>query len=145
MLLVRLIYASRLKRKTGPDDIEAILAAARERNEREGITGMLCFTTDYFIQCLEGPRSAVNALYRDIMADPRHEEALLLDYREIAARDFEYWAMAYVGPGEINQDILLKHSRARTFDPYTMTAASAHALLLLLKQQLPPPRSRTLP
>jgi hypothetical protein len=58
MFLVRLIYASTVADTFKPTDIECILTTARKKNKQHGLTGMLCFNSRYFLQCLEGSRSA---------------------------------------------------------------------------------------
>lgn len=129
MYLVRLIYASRAHEGFSTSDIESILQRARIHNKRHAITGLLCFNNEYFLQCLEGSRLRVNALFRQILADPRHHEVLLLDYREIDRRDFGTWSMAYAGIGPSQSHILLDHSTTAQFDPFALNNRSAHSLL----------------
>ena len=63
MFLVRLIYASKISSGFGPEDIESILQSARTYNVKTNVTGMLCFSNEYFLQCLEGSRTAVIKFY----------------------------------------------------------------------------------
>ncbi len=138
MFLTRLIYASRISDACNAHDMEAILKVAQHFNKELGITGLLCFTGTYFIQCLEGPRQNLNSLYNRIARDPRHLNVTLLEYREVVERSFDQWSMAYAGSTAVDRQILLKHSAETHFDPFSMSGASAFAMLALLSQRLPP-------
>lgn len=138
MFLIQLIYASRIKAGFGPQDVEQILAVARSKNAKLGITGLLCFNGESFLQCLEGDRIAVNELYHHIINDPRHYQVLLLRYSDIVKRDFESWAMGYMGLTAENKETLLRFSSQPLFDPFTMSGASAHALLCELRTKVKP-------
>ncbi|MBN2840596.1 MAG: BLUF domain-containing protein, partial [Coriobacteriia bacterium] len=105
MGLVRLTYASRLMPELGPSDLWDILKTAREHNSAAFITGMLCYDAGSFLQCLEGERDTVNALYRAIIADSRHSDVTLLEYGEIEHRIFSRWAMAYLKPEAITEQL----------------------------------------
>ena len=119
MFLVQLIYASRPRAGFGRTDIEQILRTAREHNTKAGISGLLVFNSNYFLQCLEGGRGAVNQLYRRILVDPRHDDVVLLDYRVIAQRRFPNWAMGYTGESIPNRETFLKYGLKGDFNPYS--------------------------
>jgi len=95
MSLVRLIYASRLQRPLDRGDIEQILTASIRRNHPLGITGYLCVSSEYALQCLEGPRDPVNVVYNLIARDPRHREVTLLRYVQPWRRLFPVWDMGF--------------------------------------------------
>ena len=133
---VRLLYASRASAAFDPSDLDDILETARKRNADDGITGMLFFTATYFIQCLEGGRGPVNELYRDIVADPRHEHVVLMSYHEIDKRMFFNWRMAYIAPGEISEEMLVEHSVGSGFDPSTIDQETSDKLLVFLAKHL---------
>lgn len=137
MYLVRLIYASTISAQFQPEDVEKILASARTNNTPMHVTGLLCFSRKIFLQCLEGGRSNVNAIYRSILKDPRHENVVMLDYSEIARRDFDDWSMGYVPQANLTRATLIRHSGSDQFDPYGMSGASAHELLMALKKTVP--------
>ncbi|MEK0272692.1 BLUF domain-containing protein, partial [Vibrio vulnificus] len=61
-----------------------------------GITGILFFNSQHFLQCLEGERNTVNQVYRSIINDSRHHNVVILDYSEIDSRDFHDWTMGYI-------------------------------------------------
>jgi Sensors of blue-light using FAD len=127
-MLVRLLYASRAV-DPSPEAIEKILIQSRQHNPSSGITGILCFGGNVFLQAIEGGRSAVNALYGHIQRDPRHQDVMLLNYEEIAERRFGGWTMGQVNLSHINTSILLKYSEKLELDPYAMSGVAALALL----------------
>ncbi|ABW67474.1 BLUF domain-containing protein [Desulfosudis oleivorans] len=124
MSLVRLIYASQLTEACDLKALRQILKVARERNKDLAVTGVLCYDPQYFLQWLEGPMDHVNSLYVDIVKDPRHANATILDYRQVSARSFESWSMAYVAMNEVDAAVLFKYSATRQFNPFEMSADS---------------------
>lgn len=49
MFLTRLVYASSISDKFSCDDVEHILAEAREHNKENNVTGMLCFDSNVVV------------------------------------------------------------------------------------------------
>ncbi|MBD3670640.1 MAG: BLUF domain-containing protein [Gammaproteobacteria bacterium] len=137
MYLVRLIYVSKIANGFGADDIEHILDTARTKNKADNITGLLCFGSDIFLQCLEGSRAKVNAAYHRILNDSRHEDIVMLDYQEIIEREFSEWSMGYVPESSLTAPLNLKYSGNNVFDPYKMTGESTQRLLIELKSTIP--------
>jgi Sensors of blue-light using FAD len=62
-MLVRCLYASRAAKALAPAVIDQILEQSQRGNPRKGITGLLCFTGDIFVQVLEGGRDEVCELF----------------------------------------------------------------------------------
>jgi hypothetical protein len=133
MFLVRLIYASKITDGFGPKDIENILQSARTYNVKTHVTGMLCFSNEYFLQCLEGSRTAVNNTYQQILNDKRHHNVIMLNYTQIPEREFEKWSMGYVPQSRVTQSLNLKFSGSVDFNPFKMSGESAHLLMVALK------------
>uniref|UniRef100_UPI0032B1793D BLUF domain-containing protein n=1 Tax=uncultured Aquincola sp. TaxID=886556 RepID=UPI0032B1793D len=105
-----------------------LLRHCKSANPRQGVTGVLCFSSGIFMQVLEGGRMAVNALYNKIVADPRHTDVVLLDYAEIRERRFAGWSMGQVNLQRLNPAILLKYSETATLDPYAVSGQASMAL-----------------
>jgi hypothetical protein len=137
MFLTRLVYASTISDNFNCDDIESILAAARKHNNRNKVTGMLCFNRKYFLQCLEGSRTKVNETYHNILNDNRHSHIVLLDYKEIPMREFSHWSMGYLPESSLTAHTNLKYSGKGEFMPYEMSGESAHQMMLELKELAP--------
>jgi hypothetical protein len=127
-MLVRLLYASRAQ-SVSSETIEAILTQSRAKNPPLGITGILCHGGDFFMQVLEGGRDTVNALYNQIVRDPRHDHVVLLHYEEIAERRFAGWTMGQVNMARINPSTVLKYCEKPTLDPFAAPGRASMALL----------------
>ena len=101
MSLYRLVYISSNKISSSPGSfgaqVEQILSVSRRNNAAVGVTGALIFSSGFFGQVLEGPRTAVEATFERIQQDMRHSDVSLLEFKSAVARTFERWDMAYVG------------------------------------------------
>ena len=127
-MLVRLLYASRAV-DASPEAIESILSQSREYNPANGITGVLCYGSGIFLQCIEGGRTPVNDLYSHIIRDARHRDVTLLHYEEILERRFGGWSMGQVNISKSNHTLLLKYSEGLELDPYALSGKVSLALL----------------
>ena len=127
-MLVRLMYASRAAESFKPDALSAILKKSTAHNPVIGVTGVLCFSGDLFLQVLEGGRSQVSRLYNRIAQDPRHRDVVLLSFEEIDERSFAGWAMGQVNMKMLNPALLLKYSEAAVLDPYAVSGKVSMAL-----------------
>lgn len=91
--LFMLVYLSALSARMSDAALEALVRASRERNAREGITGVLLHSEGSIIQCLEGPEAAVRATFARIARDPRHGGIFLAVEEPIGDRTFPNWLM----------------------------------------------------
>ncbi|MEQ8410866.1 MAG: BLUF domain-containing protein [Erythrobacter sp.] len=73
--------------------LAGILSAARRNNRANGITGALICRQDMYIQLVEGPDEAIDALYQRILADDRHTEVKLAMSAEVEERMVPEWDM----------------------------------------------------
>jgi len=128
-MLVRCLYASRAARALSGEVLDSILAQSCKKNPALGITGMLCYTNEVFVQVIEGGRNEVCELYNSIVRDARHVDVRLLVYEEIAERRFGNWSMGQVNIGQINPALLLKYSAKAELNPFS---CSGHATMALL-------------
>lgn len=133
-MLVRLIYASRVSSAVSAEEIREILDSSQRNNPGKGLTGLLCFNANIFVQALEGPRGEVNALYNRLVADSRHKDVMLLDFAEISMRSYSSWSMGWAGAQQVNRELFLKYSASDRFDPFSMSAEQISGLLLELSQ-----------
>lgn len=95
MDIYQLLYVSGATRPMGEDDLDAILTASRRNNDEKGVTGVLLFAEDTFIQVLEGERSVVRDLAARIRKDKRHRNFMVLVERTTATRAFADWQMGF--------------------------------------------------
>lgn len=130
-MLVRLLYASRAAAPLTESVIEGILVQSRRNNPRQGITGILCYSGEQFIQVLEGGRDEVCELFNAIVRDPRHTKVRILTYEEIPERGFGGWTMGQVEIDKVNPSLLLKYAEKAELNPF---ASSGRASLALLEE-----------
>ena len=128
-MLVRCLYASRAAKPFSDKVLDSILAQSRKNNPQRGITGMLCFANDIFVQVLEGGRADVAALFATIIRDARNTDVQMLSYEEISERRFGNWTMGQVNLANINPALLLKFSERAELNPFSCTGAATMALL----------------
>ena len=130
-MLVQCLYASRAVAPLQATILESIVGASREKNPARGITGLLCFSGDIFIQVLEGGRDEVCELFNTIVRDRRHDTVRLLTFEEIRQRKFGAWTMGHVDLTRVNPSLLLKYHEKATLDPFI---CSGHATMALLDE-----------
>jgi len=93
--MLSLIYVSTAVKPLSDEELLDILKLSRENNATKEITGLLLYKGGNFMQVLEGPDEAVEALYKKIEADPRHKDLNVLSREQISARQFPTWGMAF--------------------------------------------------
>lgn len=130
-MLVHCLYASRPAVPLVAPVVDSILQQSRKNNFKQGITGILCFAEDIFIQLLEGGRDEVCELYNGIIRDDRHRDVRILVYGEISERRFGNWTMGQVDIAKINPALLMKYSEKAFLNPF---ACSGHATMALLHE-----------
>lgn len=99
MGLVRINYISVVdeERLIACGGIDALVRFADRRNPGLGVTGALVFTGTHFAEALEGSEDVVGDLMMRMRGDHRHR--ILVEFgRDIDARLFNFWALAYAGP-----------------------------------------------
>lgn len=128
-MLVRCLYASRAAAPIGEPLVTAILDQARRNNPRLGVTGLLCYAGDVFIQVLEGGRDGVCELFNAIVRDDRHSAVRMLLYEEVTARRFGDWTMGRAEIAKASRSVLLKYSEMPELNPFVGSGAATMALV----------------
>ncbi len=128
-MLVRLLYASRASKALSAKLVAAILTECQTNNPQRGITGVLCYGDEIFLQVLEGGRGAVCETFNSIVRDPRHEQVQLLHFEEISERRFGGWTMGQVNIGKVNSSLLLKYAEKAELNPFAVSGKVSLALL----------------
>ncbi|MDB4931527.1 MAG: hypothetical protein JWM10_4011 [Myxococcaceae bacterium] len=93
--LVFLVYGSA---SLGPLDdraLQDLLRECRDKNARRGVTGLLLYRDENFLQVLEGPPDVVRPLYARICADGRHRGCVTFAEGALGERMFPEWSMAF--------------------------------------------------
>jgi hypothetical protein len=93
--LSSLVYVSSAVRPLNLEEIGYLLRRARERNKEYGITGVLLYISNNFMQYIEGPKDNLDIIYKIIQEDAQHTGLMLVDREAIESRQFGDWSMAY--------------------------------------------------
>jgi hypothetical protein len=129
-MLVRCLYASRAAIPLAENVLSDILLQSRKNNPAMGITGMLCYAKDIFVQVIEGGRDEINQLLNRIMRDDRNVDVQVLCFEEISERCFNNWTMGEVDIAHVNPAVLLKYCEKAALNPF---ACSSQAMMALLR------------
>ncbi|ESQ78729.1 BLUF domain-containing protein [Asticcacaulis sp. YBE204] len=94
-MIRQVVYRSEYSRRHGGiiSTVSSILAASRQNNLRDGITGYLIFDKTHFMQILEGEAEDVRASFMRIQNDPRHNDIVVLYEGTTSHRAFADWSM----------------------------------------------------
>lgn len=91
--MIQLLYTSVASRDIGPEELKRIGALAADRNGVDGISGLLCFDGQKFMQLIEGPRDSIQSLMKRLQRDERHRDIAIVYEAETRGRDFGHWSM----------------------------------------------------
>lgn len=75
------------------DNLSDIVRACTEHNNENGITGVLFYENQNFIQALEGEEEDVRSTLARVQKDTRHTNLNVLVDAPISTRSFSNWAM----------------------------------------------------
>lgn len=115
--LEALLYRSRIVNRIGPLHMLLLVERARRANLAQRVTGRLIYFDHSFMQYLEGPRTAIAALWFQLQRDPRHYDVELLARYPLSERrypgapllfsgsayfrDYQLTGFSPVGPGDM--------------------------------------------
>jgi hypothetical protein len=131
MPLYRISYLSRAPETRGnlrDQFVASILSQARENNSEKGVTGMLVYVDDFFIQVLEGSRGVVSELLDKIMHDERHEAVNLVHANPVSSRIFPQ-KMSCFDVMSAQTPLLQRYAVSDGFDPYQLSPQSLDDLI----------------
>ncbi|HAI74724.1 MAG TPA: bluf domain protein [Microscillaceae bacterium] len=92
-MLTQLIYVSRRKPNCTEAELSKILDACTKNNPELGVTGVLLYSGEKFLQYVEGEYGQLMPLYEKIKQDNRHDEVRLVSIGPIAKKTFPSWQM----------------------------------------------------
>lgn len=128
MSLHKLIYVSK-PQISGRADVDQILEASERNNGPRGLTGMLLFDGDSFLQLLEGDRAEISQLFLSIAADSRHSDVEIIASGPTECRLFADWSMRYVSTSR-EAPALIKYASRRKFDARALSVTAIEQLCL---------------
>ncbi|GAB3053948.1 BLUF domain-containing protein [Stenotrophomonas tumulicola] len=94
MPLRAIAYVSRARPELQPAELDALLADATAFNRMAGVTGVLMFDGERFLQYLEGPADGLESVFARVLNARRHEGVQQLASGPLPARWFPRWTMA---------------------------------------------------
>ena len=92
-MVKQLIYKSQSETTISQDSVEDILLYARRFNKERGITGLLLFSENVFLQFIEGTPEDIDLVYQRICHDDRHTDIRLLYTGYADMRTYPDWQM----------------------------------------------------
>ena len=107
-----LIYASWARPQLDQQFVLQMVKEARLRNQHLGLTGLLLFDSERFLQLLEGELEAVGEVTASIERDRRHHDYTPLHAgAQFAGRRFPEWRMGFAvyEPGVLSHAINRLH------------------------------------
>lgn len=90
-----LVYISSATKEFSESDLIDLLNVSRRNNILDDVSGMLLYRNGQFMQALEGEKSKVEALFKKISSDDRHNEIVTLARKNIVERVFSNWSMGF--------------------------------------------------
>lgn len=120
--MVQLVYVSKKSEGVKLFDIVNFSQQAQDRNKTMGITGMLIYYGDHFLQVLEGPVNRVNKLYSVIAHDERHHDVKLVNVSTIYTRRFEGWSLNNISTLSYQKfrDVLVTFGLVSSYDAFPL-------------------------
>ena len=91
----RIIYCSQASSDVSPEELVALLELSRANNKQAGLSGMLLYSSQSFLQVLEGEEGPLQATYARILADDRHMNLRMLLSADVPAPMFPDWTMGF--------------------------------------------------
>ena len=92
--LKQVIYVSE-RTDFSDNNLTNIFDTSQKNNPENGITGCLLIGSNSYLQFLEGPSLAVEALYSKIKEDSRHKNVKKLHDQAIKEKLFASWSMKF--------------------------------------------------
>lgn len=133
----QLAYVSQASGTLTKADLAALMRHARRRNKELGITGLLLVDPPTFLQIIEGPADAVEALMADIEADPRHHDIEVIHVDgHCPEREFGQWLMGcrILGDGRAEDLEALDERVRNVLRASRPNGTHAHDLLLRFRE-----------
>ncbi|MEJ8568807.1 BLUF domain-containing protein [Elongatibacter sediminis] len=90
-----IVYVSSAVHLMQPDELEQLLARARRKNQKLGVTGLLLYCDGNFMQYIEGEEENLRKIFKTIQTDPRHQGLVKILDQPVNEREFADWNMGF--------------------------------------------------
>lgn len=96
-----IVYFSKpTKRLLTDTELETLLMGARDFNKEHGLTGVLIYRHDLFMQCIEGAEDSLSQAYKRITDSSQHKDIIKVFDSPIDELSFPNWLMGLSRPVE---------------------------------------------
>ena len=93
--MIQTAYVSRAAETMTQEALLSLLQQCLANNESSGVTGMLLYGNDTFLQVLEGEEAVLDAVIDKIRKDPRHSKIHFLYRKPLEQRQYADWSMGF--------------------------------------------------
>jgi hypothetical protein len=93
--MIQTAYVSRAAETMTQEALLSLLQQCLANNESSGVTGMLLYGNDTFLQVLEGEEAVLDAVIDKIRKDPRHSRIHFLYRNPLERRQYADWSMGF--------------------------------------------------
>jgi hypothetical protein len=93
--MIQTAYVSRAAAPMTQEALLSLLQQCLTNNEASGVTGMLLYGNDTFLQVLEGEEAVLDGVVAKIQKDPRHAAIHFLYRKPVERRQYEGWSMDF--------------------------------------------------
>jgi hypothetical protein len=93
--MIQTAYVSHAAEAMTQEALLSLLQQCLANNEASGVTGMLLYGNDTFLQVLEGEEAAVDMVVDKIRKDPRHSKIHFLYRKPLEHRQYSDWSMGF--------------------------------------------------
>jgi hypothetical protein len=123
--MIQTAYVSRAAEAMSQEALLSLLQQCLANNEASGVTGMLLYGNDTFLQVLEAEEATLDAVVDKIQKDPRHSKIHFLYRKPLEQRQYSGWSMGLkrvstdglqavggvpeFGAADFNVDYLIEH------------------------------------
>ncbi|PXY01293.1 phosphonate transporter [Marinifilum breve] len=93
--LIHIVYVSFSRNQLSELELDQLLSEIRPKNLANGVTGLLLYNDEIFIQVIEGETDTIRTLYDRLQNDNRHTNIVKILEEDIDQRSFPEWSMGY--------------------------------------------------
>jgi hypothetical protein len=93
--LIHIVYVSFSRNQLSELELDLLLSEIRPKNLANGVTGLLLYNDEIFIQVIEGETNTIRTLYNRLQKDHRHTNIVKILEEKIDQRSFPEWSMGY--------------------------------------------------
>jgi hypothetical protein len=93
--MIQTAYVSRAAEAMTQESLLSLLQQCLANNEASGVTGMLLYGNDTFLQVLEGEELILDTVIEKIQKDPRHSKIHFLYRKPLERRQYTDWSMGF--------------------------------------------------